>query len=417
MAQIVRRLTALKVARLVEAGIYADGDGLYLQVSGQKAKSWIYRYMFRGKSREMGLGSVRAVTLLEARRKAAECWRLRSDGVDPIEAKKSEQARAALKAAKSLTFKEAAAAYIKTHSVGWRNAKHAAQWKSTLATHAEPVLGGVAVQAIDTALVLKVLQPIWLDIPETAGRLRGRIGAVLDWATAQGFRIGENPARWQGHLANLLPAQSKVHAVKHHAALPFDQLFDFITALRKYEGVAARALEFTLLTAARTTETIGVTWDEFDLGNKVWTIPAKRMKGGRDHRVPLSEPVMEITKEMKKFGDEAGGFVFRGGRKGKPLSNMAMMEVLRRMDRGDLTVHGFRSTFRDWASECTDFPGEVVEMALAHAVSNKVEAAYRRGDLFEKRRSLMADWARYAATSKSVLNTVVSLRRQPSLGD
>jgi len=413
MAQIVRRLTALKVSRLIEAGIYADGDGLYLQVSGPNAKSWIYRYMFRGKSREMGLGPVKAVTLLEARRKAAECWRLRSEGIDPIEAKKSEQARAALDAAKSLTFKEAAAAYIKTHSVGWRNAKHTAQWKSTLATHAEPVLGGVVVQAIDTALVLKVLQPIWLDIPETAGRLRGRMAAVLDWASAHGFRVGENPARWRGHLANLLPDQSRVRSVKHHVALPFDQIFDFVTALRKQEGVAARALEFTLLTAARTTETIGATWSELDLANKIWTISSKRMKGGKEHRVPLSARALEIAEEMSKFGDEAGSFVFRGGRKGKPLSNMAMTEVLRRMGRGDLTVHGFRSSFRDWAAECTDFAGEVVEIALAHVVKNKVEAAYRRGDLFVKRRKLMAEWAKYATSP----DTVVTSLRKLDLGD
>lgn len=417
MAQIVGRLTALKVSRLVESGFYPDGGGLYLQVTGPHAKSWIYRYTFRGRTREMGIGSLNAVSLLEARKKAADCRRLRSDGIDPIDVKKTERTRAALEAAKSLTFKGAAAAYIEAHSAGWRNAKHAAQWKSTLAMYAEPVLGGVSVQSIDTALVMKVLEPIWSEIPETATRLRGRIASVLDWATARGFRVGENPARWQGHLANLLAARSRVRAVEHHAALPFDQLFDFIKALRTQEGIAARALEFTILTAARTGETIGATWNEIDVGNKTWTVPSKRMKAAKEHRVPLSGRALEIAEEMKKFGNAAEDFVFRGGKQRKPLSNMAMTETLRRMDRGGITVHGFRSTFRDWASECTDFPGEVVEMALAHAVSNKVEAAYRRGDLFEKRRPLMAEWARYAATPRPALNTVVSLRKRTGLGD
>jgi len=412
MAQTVGRLSALKVSRIVEPGLYPDGARLYLQVRGANSRSWIYRYKFRGKMREMGLGSLKSVSLLEARKKAAECRRLRSEGVDPVDARKNARVQAVLEAAKSLTFKDAAAAYIEAHRPGWRSEKHAAQWKSSLATYAEPILGNVSVQAIETPLVLRVLQPIWPEKPETASRLRSRIAAVLDWAKVQGLRAGENPARWQGHLAKLLPAKSKVRAVEHHAALPFDQLFDFMTALRTQDGIAARALEFTVLTAARTGETIGATWSEIDLGRNVWTIAAKRMKAGKEHRVPLCGHTREILEQVKAAGNAADDFVFRGGRKDKPLSNMAMTEVLRRMGRSDLTVHGFRSTFRDWAAERTKYSPEVVEIALAHAVSNKVEAAYRRGDLFEKRRLLMVEWTRYSTRPQLIANAVIALRQQ-----
>jgi integrase len=406
MARILGRLTALKVARASKPGMHPDGGGLYLQVTGAGAKSWVYRFSLRGKSREMGLGSLSAVRLVDARAKAAECRRLRQEGIDPIDARTASRAQFAFDAAKALTFKDAASAYIASHRTGWRNEKHAAQWASTLKTYAEPIIGSVSVQAIDTALVLKVLEPIWNTKPETAGRVRGRMESVLDWATTRGYRKGENPARWRGHLDNLLPARSRVRAIKHHAALPYGELPGFIAALREQEGVAARALEFTILTAARTGETTGGSRAEINPAAKVWTIPAARMKAGREHRVPLPPRALTIIDDMVATDAK---FVFPGGKLGKPLSNMAMTTVLRRMDRGDITVHGFRSTFRDWAAERTNYPREVVEMALAHSIGDKVEAAYRRGDLFEKRRRLMSEWATYCARGKAAA-TVVPLR-------
>ena len=269
--------------------MYADGVGLYLQVTRAGAKSWIYRFSLAGKAREMGLGSLSAVSLSEARIKAGECRRLREEGVDPIEARKARRLQAALDAAKTLTFKEAAASYIGSHRMGWRNAKHATQWENTLATYAEPVIGALSIQAIDTALVLKVLEPIWKAKPETATRVRGRIEAILDWAKVRGLRQGENPAQWRGHLDHLLPARSKVRRIKHHAALPYSELPDFFLQLRAHQGVAARALEFTILTAARTGDTIGAVWDEFNASEKLWIVPAERMKAGKEHRVPLSD--------------------------------------------------------------------------------------------------------------------------------
>jgi integrase len=380
--------------------MYADGAGLYLQVTGDGGKSWIYRFSLRGKPREMGLGSLTAVSLADARAKAATCRALRQDGVDPIEARRAQHAQAALDAAKAITFKEAAERYIAAHKAGWKAAKHAGLWENTLVTYAYPVIGKVSVQAVDTGLVLKILEPIWSTKPETAGRVRGRIEAVLDWAKSRGLRRGENPARWRGHLQYQLPARSKVRRVKHHAALPYADLPAFMVALREQDGIGARALEFTILTASRTGEIIGATRDEANAAEKLWTVPAVRMKAGREHRVPLSSRAVAILEEMTDPRNGQHKFVFPGGKHGKPLSNMAMAQVLKRMERDGITVHGFRSTFRDWAAERTGYPNEVVEMALAHAVSDKVEAAYRRGDLFEKRRRLMDDWEAYCNEPK-----------------
>ena len=388
-----KRWTAIAVARLKQPGRYAMGDGLYLQVSPAKTKAWVFRYMRGGAARHMGLGPVGVVSLASARDKARECRRQLLEGMDPIEVRKAERQSALLKAAAGATFRECADRMIAAHEAAWRNEKHRAQWKSTLATYAYPVFGDLAVGAVDVGLVLKTLEPIWTTKPETASRVRGRIEAVLDWATARGYRTGENPARWKGHLNKLLPGQSKVHRVKHHAALPYGALPEFISELRERPGVAARALEFAILTASRTGEVIAARWSEINLANRVWTIPAERMKGSREHRVPLSKRATEVLEELPREGE----FVFPGGRAGKGLSNMALLTTLRRMKRGDLTAHGFRSSFRDWAAETTAYPSDVVEMALAHAVSSKVEAAYRRGDLFEKRRRLMDEWADYCA--------------------
>ena len=399
MVQFIEKLSALKVVRLKEPGLYADGGGLYLQVSGDGAmrinKSWIFRFMVAGRAREMGLGSFATFGLAEAREKAAQSRKLLHDGFDPIEARKAQKAQSVLQAAKSMTFKACAEKYVKTHKAGWRNAKHAAQWDSTLKTYAEPVIGKLPVQSIDTALVMKVLEPIWSSKSETASRLRGRIEVILDWAAVQGLRTGENPARWRGHLDKLLPARSRIQRIKHHAALPYLEIPAFIQKLRAQGGTAARALEFLILTAARTGEVIGARCEE--LSNNVWTVPAGRMKGRKEHRVPLSAPAMALL--QARLRDQTSEYLFPGADPERPLSNMAMLQLLERMKRDDLTAHGFRSTFKDWASECTTHPGEVVEMALAHAIDNKVEAAYRRGDLFNKRVGLMNDWARYCTNS------------------
>ena len=384
------KLTALGVARLKTPGLYGDGGGLWLQVSGQGGKSWVYRYTLGKKSREMGLGSANTFTLAEARDKALACRKLCYDGIDPIEMRRGRRQDEAVEAAKAITFSACAASYIDSHRAGWRNAKHAAQWTATLETYAYPMFGSLPVQAVDTNLVMQALEPIWAVKPETATRVRGRIESILDWATTRGYRRGENPARWKGHLQNLLPARSKVQRVEYHAALPFRDVPAFMIDLACRDAVAARALEFAILTAARTGEVIGATWAEIDLEARTWTAPAERMKGGREHRVPLSEPAVAILERILSLGD---GYVFPGARRGKPMSQMGMLMLLRRMGREDITAHGFRSSFRDWASETTDFPSEVVEMALAHTVESKVERAYRRGDLFEKRRELMSVWA------------------------
>ena len=395
MARRLNRLTAVQVRAIDEKGMYHDGGGLYLQVSAGGARSWIFRFTLDGRAREMGLGPVHAIPLAEARKRAAECRRMRVDGIDPIEARSEHRGWKKLEAANAMTFDACAAAYLSAHNASWRNVKHRDQWRNTLTSYAGPVLGSLPVQSIDVGLVMKALEPIWQAKPETASRLRGRIEAVLDWATVRGHRKGENPARWRGHLDKLLPARSKVHKVKHHPALPYNEMAEFIAALRNQEGTAARSLEFLILTASRTGEVIGARWDEIDLKEKIWAVPATRMKAGREHRVPLSAAAVAVLEEMMEVRES--DFVFSGGKRGKPLSNMAMLAVLKRMDRGDLTAHGFRSSFRDWAAERTSFPHEVAEMALAHTVGDKVEAAYRRGDLLQKRRQIMEAWARFCA--------------------
>jgi len=385
------RLTARMVEQLKRPGFYGDGGGLVLRVADGGNKGWLFRYKTNGRVREMGLGPVRDVSLAEARERAREARTLRRMGVDPIDAKRERKAADRLEAAKMINFSQCAAAYIENHRSGWKNRKHAAQWEATLQTYAYPVFGNLPVTAIDTALVIKVLDPIWSKKPETASRLRGRIEAILDFAKVRGYRVGENPARWKGHLSEALPALSKVRKIKHHAALPYAYVGAFITNLRTHQGGAAAALEFAILTATRTGEVIGARWSEIDMTASVWSIPAERMKAGVEHRVPLSEQALAVLRRAEQ--EKVNDIVFSGQKLGRPLSNMAMLKVLERMDRDDITVHGFRSTFRDWAAERTAFPREVVEAALAHTVLNKTEAAYRRSDLFEKRRALMQQWA------------------------
>lgn len=408
MVRGFNRLTALAVTRTKMPGMYPDGGGLYLQVTKTGSKSWLFRFMLQGRARVMGLGPLHTVSLAEARAKAAEARKLRVAGIDPIEARKAEINKANLESAKAISFKIAAEKYIESHKPSWRNARHAAQWASTLDTYVYPVLGDLPVQGIDVALVMKVLEPIWIKKTETASRIRGRIEAVLDWSSARGYRLGDNPARWRGHLQNLLPARSKVQRVKHLPALRYEEIGGFMTVLRDREGIAACALEFTILTATRTSETIGARWSEIDLGKKEWLIPVERIKGGKEHRVPLSGRAVAILKEM--IGGTADeDFVFPGARKGRHLGTMAMLSLLKRMKRSDITVHGFRSTFRDWTAERTSYPRDVAEAALAHVIPDAVERAYRRGDLFQKRRRLMDEWAGFCAT-KTKAGEVVAIR-------
>ena len=342
MPKKVNRLSAVRVASTKKPGFYADGDGLYLQVTGSGSRSWVFRFK---------TGS---------------------------------------------------------HRAAWANDKHLKQGESTLKTYVTPVFGALPVQNVDVALVLNALEPIWTIKPETASRVRGRIERILDWAKARGFRQGENPARWRGHLDTLLVPRTKVQRLRHHAALPYSELPGFSLKIRQRDAVAARALEFSILTAARTGEVLGARWDEIDLENEVWTVPASRMKAGREHGVPMSTATLTILTRLQAI--RQNDFVFPGERWNKPLSNMSMLMMLRRICREDLTVHGFRSTFRDWAAEQTNFPREVAEAALAHVIADRTEAAYRRGDLFEKRRSLMTARSTYCQAKPSVGGAIIPMK-------
>jgi integrase len=366
---------------------------LYLQVSTGGARSWIYRFTLNGRTRDMGLGSLVTFTLAEARQAALEARKLHTAGIDPIEARKAQRVQKRAKDVRVVTFREEAEAYVSAHRSGWKNAKHAEQWHSTLETYVYPTIGNIAVADVDTGMIVKILEPIWSKKTETANRVRGRVERILSRAASRGHRSGENPARWRSHLENVLPARSRVAPVRHHAALPYSEIGRFIQQLRLQTGVAARALEFTILCATRTTETIAAEWDEINLAEKVWTIPAHRMKAKREHRIPLSQRAVEILENLNRAPN--GRLVFTRPGDQAHLSNGAMLALLDRMGRDDITTHGFRSTFKDWASEQTSFAPEVSEMALAHAVPGKVEAAYRRGDMFEKRRRLMDKWADY----------------------
>jgi integrase len=387
--------------------MYPDGNGLYLCVGSESARSWIFRYARDGRCRYMGLGSIAAVSLAEARQKAAEARRLLAGGQDPIAARDAQQAAARVQAATAMTFKAAAENYIAAHRDGWRSAKHAAQWMTTVATYAYPVVGDLPVAAVDVGLVHKILQPIWQVKTETASRLRGRIEAVLNWAKTRGYRSGENPAAWRGHLQYQLAAKRKLRQVRHLSALPYQEIGGFMATLRAEQGIAARALELLILCAARTSEVRGARWEEIDLATKTWTIPAERMKGGKVHRVPLSDAALAILQVMSQVRMSV---VFPGARGGRPLGHNAMSALLQRMGFDHATTHGFRSTFRDWAAEQTNYPREVCEMALAHAARDAVEVAYQRSDLIDKRRRLMDEWARFCATP-SLRGAVVPMRR------
>jgi integrase len=406
--RLKNRFTAVSVSKIKQPGMHHDGGGLYLQVTVGAGnvinRSWTFRFMLDGKARKMGLGSADLVSLAEARERAMGARRaVRIEHVDPIEARRAARQTERAVAARAMTFQRCAEAYIAAHEASWTNARHRQQWPETLQAYAYPVLGPLPVASIDTALVMKVIEPLWATKQETAARLRARIERVLDWATVSGYRQGENPARLKGHLDHLLAKRNKTRTVRHLAAMPPSELPGFMDALRQRAGTADRALEFCVLTAARTGEVLGARWAEIDLAARLWTIPVARMKSAREHRVPLSDRAVAILAGLPRNGD----CVFEGHR-----DHRALLTVLHRMGRRDLTVHGFRATFKTWASEQTAFPSDVIEAALAHVVGDKVERAYARGDLLQKRIRLLAEWAAYCASPAPVIGDVVPLRRR-----
>lgn len=408
MPRKAKELSALEVSRLKKPGLHAVGGvaGLALQVAPGGARTWVLRFMVAGKRRDMGLGGFPDVTLATAREKAREARTKLDQGIDPIQQRQELKSAMRASAAAAKTFSECVTGYVDAKSAEWKNAKHRQQWSNTLTEYADPVIGQLLVRDVTLAHVLKILEPIWTTKTETASRVRGRIESVLNWATVRGYRSGENPARWRGHLDKLLAAPKKAAKVTHHAALDVDAVPGFIASLRQQSGIGARALEFAVLTAARSGEVRGATWAEIDLEAAVWTVPAERMKAGKEHRVPLSPAALKLLRALPRIEDS--DLVFPSPTK-KVLSDMTLSAVLRRM-KVDAVPHGFRSSFKDWASERTSYPAEMSEMALAHAIGDKVEAAYRRGDLFEKRRRMMNDWAKFCATPQPKGATVISIK-------
>jgi integrase len=385
----LNRLKALDVTRSkLRPGMHSDGGGLYLRVASGGSRQWIFRYRKAGRLVDMGLGGVVAVSLAHARSKAADARSLLAEGKDPLAQRNDQRASEALSMARGITFEVVAGQCINSRRLSWRNEKHAAQWTSTLETYAYPVIGRLPVSEIDVGDVLKVLEPIWTTKTETASRVRQRIETVLDYARARSYRNGDNPARWRGHLAQILPPRMKVQRVKHQPALPYNEVPSLLSGLLNQNGIAALALRFLILTAARSSEVTGATWNEIDLKNAIWTVPAERIKSARAHRVPLSKQALKILTAFP----QRQGIIFKNAKE-RGLSSGAFRALLDRMDITDVVPHGFRSSFRDWAAERTNYPREVAEAALAHVTGDKVEAAYRRSDLFEKRRRLMNEWA------------------------
>lgn len=388
----MNRLSARRVITLTSQGYYADGGGLYLRVGDTGAKSWVFRYRRHGRLREMGMGATHAVSLADARQRATEARGLLAKGDDPIEARRAAQAASA----RVPVFKDAASSYVEGHRAGWKNAKHADQWTNTLETYAYPVLGMIPVDRITTEDLLRVLRPIWGTKTETATRVRQRIESVIDAEYARLHIERPNPARWRGHLAKLLPNPQEVRQVEHFPTLPYSDLPDFMAKLRAQQSISARALEFTILTAARTNMVAPAKWEE--ISGEDWTVPAERMKGRRakaqPHTVPLSSAAMKLLNALPRIPE--GAYCFPGGRNLQGhLSLGAMDALLERMGYAHITVHGFRSAFKDWCAEETNYPNELSEAALAHVIKDKAEAAYRRGELLKKRRAMMQAWGRY----------------------
>lgn len=401
MARTKHRLTAKAVENQKKPGLYADGGNLHLRIAPGGSKGWIFRFTLAGRTRDAGLGSYPTVSLAEARNEADRLRKQIAEGTDPIEARKSQRVASRAEAERAITFERCAKAYVESHQAGWKNNKHRAQWHSTLKTYVYPVIGQLPVKDVDTAHLTQILRPIWTSKPETASRVRGRIEVILSWAKVRGYRDGENPAQWRGHLDHLLPAKGRVRKVVHHAALPYSEMPTFISRLRSHSSTTARALEFLILTNTRTSETLKATWSEIDLERRLWIIPGPRMKADKEHRVPLSSRAAEVVVELAEI--RCSEYVFPGMKLGRPLSQMALLMMLRRMgyEQGTVTAHGFRSTFKDWVSECTNLSMEASEIALSHKVANAVEAAYRRGDMFEKRREMMEAWSAFCGSSNS----------------
>ena len=404
-------LTTKQIEKLNTPGRYHDGYGLHLQVRSTRNRSWLLRYERSGRERWMGLGSFSLFSLSEARDRARKARQLLYDGRDPLEERRTLVKLAEEQASRrtdAKTFSQVATEYFEQHQAKWRNRKHRAQFLSTLKQYAYPLLGHWSIADVDRAKILRVLDPIWKTKPETANRIRGRIEAVLNFAAVRGYRDGDNPARWKGHLDQVLLGKSYIRKVKHHRALPFKDISSFCAALRKRAGVAARAMEFLILTAARTSEVTGAQWPEIDFETRTWTVPADRMKAKREHRVPLSDAAISLLMQLPR--ENGNPFVFVGPRK-LGISNMAMDAVLKRLEmKNRATVHGFRSSFRDWVAETTNYQNHVAEAALAHVVGDRVEAAYRRGDLFERRRKMMADWARYCDGGVQSVQSITAIR-------
>ncbi|HZQ01666.1 MAG TPA: integrase arm-type DNA-binding domain-containing protein [Reyranella sp.] len=419
MARTIHRLKPITLTRKMTAGYHADGGGLYLQVTDAGAKSWIFRYSIAGKRREMGLGPYsakttkgadkRVVSLHAARERSAEARALVKSGKDPIAVREAQQAQERLERARGVTFDQAVELFLESHEEAWKNPKHRQQWRNTLKTYAGPKIGSLSIADIGTPEVTKVLEPIWRTKPETASRLRGRIERILDWARVRQLREGENPARWRGHLDKVFAARSKLRKVKHHAAVPIDDLPAVYAKLKVSRGIAAKALRFAILTAARAGETVHATWAEMNLDDGIWTVPASRMKAGKEHRVTLSREALAILKDLHKV--RTGPLVFVGNKR-KALSLTSLSKALRTAGGEKATVHGMRSTFKDWCSERTSFPSEVSEMALAHSIGDKVEAAYRRGELLEKRRAMMDQWATFLASRSTAKVVPIGARRR-----
>ena len=415
MGQRAKGLTAAFVERGTTPGRYGDGDGLYLLVRSRASKFWIFRFTRQGRMREMGLGRAagrNAVKLAQARAKARELHAIVREGRDPLGERDAQKAERAADAAKSkaaaVTFDTVADMYVRAHEAAWRDPRHQRQWRSSLSRYVTPIIGDMAVGEVNTGAVMRIIEPLWGEKTETGSQVRGRIECILDYAKARGWREGENPARWRGHLDKLLPQRRKAQRVEHYAALDWREVGAFMARLQQLNTIPALCLEFAILTAARSGEVRGARWDEFDLAHGVWTIPGERMKSGREHRASLSEPAMAVLRQMAKFGSNPADLVFPGARTGSVMSDVTLSLVVRAAGGAGATVHGFRSTFRDWCAEVTNYPRELAEAALAHVVSNKVEAAYQRGDLLERRRRLMRDWGEFCSR-EPVAGEVVTL--------
>ena len=409
MAKQINKLSVRGIKSQNKSGRYADGNGLYLQVGKSGAKSWLFRYMLDGKSREMGLGSIRIETLSQAREKAKHCKKLLKSGTDPIRDRQKHIAIEKADNKEMLSFQKCTEGYLKAHSASWRSARHAGIWLSSVKRFAYPIVGSIHVNKIERGHIMNILDPIWREKTDTASRLRGRLESILNWATVQEYRKGDNPARWRGYLDQLLPKPSEIHTVKHFAALPYREINAFMSKLKEREALSALALRLIILTACRSIEVREAEWSEFDLENATWTIPTERRKMKKEHVIPLCKEALDIIQSIPRAEDSV--HLFTGPRSNKPMSDVVFKKLMERMKVTGITTHGFRSTFRDWAAEQTSFPREVIEDCLAHQLRDKTEAAYFRSNLLDKRRELMNKWADYTQQLVIENGQVISINK------